>query len=128
MKVLIVFWIFYASLLFSQSDCKNFNTYFEQVDDKYSDLSQNYFPNFIKIIANSLDTIKVDLNDVNGDLVYQADYIVDSSGTYILRFYNPNCPGIYFSNISIGKQPNFKKAIQITDKPYSIDKDSTTGK
>ena len=89
MKVLIVFWIFYATLLYSQSDCKNFNTYFEQVDDKYSDLSQNYFPNFVKIIANSLDTIKVDLNDVNGDLVYQADYIVDSSGTYILRFYNP---------------------------------------
>jgi hypothetical protein len=118
MKLLISFWISCSILLHPQSDCKNFNTIFYKVDDNYSELSQNHFANFIKISAFDLDSIKIDLYNVDGQQVYQNYYVLNSSGKYIFKFFNPDCPGIYFCTIKVGNQPSYKKSVQITSEAF----------
>lgn len=125
MKLLISFWISCSILLQAQSDCKNYNTILDKVDNHYSELSQNYFPDFIKFSAFDLDSIKIDLFNVDGQQVYQKYYVLNSSGEYILKFFNPDCPGIYFCTIKVGNQPSYTKSIQITSEEFPLNEIKT---
>lgn len=119
MKVLITIWIFISSSVFAQSDCNDFNILLKKVDKNYTELSQNPFQNYVKYTLTLKDTVKVMLYNVNGELVYQKDLGYLNEDTFIIKFFNHNCSGIYFVSTKIGNQSPFKKIIQITSETYS---------
>ena len=114
MKVLFTFWILLNLSALAQSDCNDFKILLKSVDKNYAELSQQSFPNFVKYTFKQKDTIKVFLYNVNGELVYQNDFGFLKEGTYIIKFFNPKCSGVYIVSTKVGNQSSFKKAIQIT--------------
>jgi len=118
MKVLFAIWILLNLSVFAQSDCNDFKILLKEVDKNYSELSHNPFPSYVKYSLTQKDTIKVFLYNVNGELVYQNDFGFLEESTYIVKFFNPECSGVYFISTEIGNQSPFKKAIQITSEAF----------
>lgn len=128
MILLIVLCIIYNLSTFSQADCGNFKTLFYEIEKNQSEISQNYLPNFVIINISSTNSIEVELHDVDGKFVFHKGFLANSSGKYVIKFYNDECPGIYFCSIRIGDEPDFKKAIQITKEKAPIKVDTTKNK
>lgn len=131
MKALITIWILVSLSVFAQSDCDKYETFFKKVDANYSELSQRPFINYIKYTLSQKDTFKINLFNVKGELVYQENFGMLDVGTYIIKFYNPKCPGVYFVSSEIGNQPAYKKSLLITSevpplKETEINTDTST--
>jgi hypothetical protein len=131
MKVLITIWILLNLSVFAQSDCYDFKILLKEVDKNYSELPQNPFPSYIKFSLTKNDTLKTSLYNVKGELKYQKNFGLIEEGTYIVKFFNPECSGVYFVSTIIGNQSAFKKAIQITSEKFpskeiEIDTDAST--
>ncbi|MCJ7508563.1 MAG: hypothetical protein MUO85_07530 [candidate division Zixibacteria bacterium] len=88
------------------------------MDENYAELSQQQFLNYIKYSLPQKDTLRVSLYNVKGELLYQKNFGLLDLGTYIVKFYNPECPGVYFVSTQIENQPAYKKAIQITSEAF----------
>jgi hypothetical protein len=118
MKVLFTIWILFSLSVFSQSDCDNYEAIINKVDENYAEHSQRPFLNYIKHTLSKKDTFKISLYNVNGELVYKKNLGLLEVGTYIVKFFNPKCSGVYFVSSEIGNQPAYKKAIQITSEAF----------
>lgn len=118
MKLIITFWILIHCIVFPQPDCQNFETLIKKVDKNYAELSQSPLQNYIKYNLSQNDTFKTGLYNVKGELVFQKNFGLLDVSTYVVKFFNPKCPGVYFVSIEIGNQPVFKKAIQITSEEF----------
>ena len=118
MKVLITIWILLSVSVFAQTNCDDFKILFKEVDKNYSELSQSAFPSFIKFTLIKNDTLKTRLYNVKGELKYQKDFGFIEKGTYLVKIFNPECPGVYFISTEIGNQSAFKKAIQINSEEF----------
>ena len=118
MKVLITIWILLSVSVFAQTNCDDFKILFKEVDKNYSELSQSAFPSFIKFTLIKNDTLKTMLYNVKGELKYQKDFGFIEKGTYLVKFFNPECSGVYFISTEIGNQSAFKKAIQINSEEF----------
>ena len=118
MKNIFTIWIIINSFIFAQADCKDFKTLFKTVDKNYAELSQQPFPNYVKYTLSQKDSIKVSLYNVKGEIVYQENYGLLDANTYVIKFFNPECAGIYIASTEIGKQQAYKKSILITSEEY----------
>lgn len=118
MKALITIWILFSLTVFAQSDCNDFKILLKEVDKNYSELSQNPFPSYIKFTLTQKDNLKTSLYNIKGELVYQNNFDLLGEGIFIVKYFNPKCPGVYFVSTEIGNQPAFKKAIQITSESF----------
>lgn len=122
MKILITIWILYCVLVLPQTNCQDYETLLIKVDKNYAELSQHQFPNYIKFSLSQKDTFKINMSNVKGELVYQENFGLIDVGTYIVKFFNPKCPGIYFVSLEIGNQPSYKKSIQIASDAFPLNK------
>lgn len=120
MKVLILTWILLSLTVLAQGKCDKYEAFLKQVDKNYAELSRPSLLNYGKYTLSQRDTLKVSLYNVNGELVYQKYLGLLEEGTYIIKFFNPNCLGVYFVSTEIGNQPAYKKAIQITSEELPL--------
>lgn len=120
MKILITIWIIFSLSVHAQFDCGNYKTFTQKVDETYSELSQRPFPNHIKFTLSQKDIVKLKLFNVNGELVYQENFGLIDVGTYIIKFFNSKCSGVYFVSSEIGNKPAFMKGIQITSEELPL--------
>ena len=120
MKILFTILILFSLSVLSQSNCDNFEAIIKEVDENYSELSQHQSINYIKHTLSKKDTFKISLFNINGELVYKINLGLLEVGTYIVKIYNPKCPGIYFVSTEIGNQSAYKKAIQITSEAFPL--------
>lgn len=114
MKLLITIWILLSLSIFAQSDCGNYETFLKKVEENYSELSPRPFPDYIKYTLSQKDTVNIKLFNVNGEIVYGENFGLLDGGKYIVKIFNPKCPGVYFVSSEIGNQPAYKKVILIT--------------
>ena len=131
MKTLFIILIFFNSFIFAQSDCKDFKSLLKIVNKDYAELSQLAFPNYVKYTLSQKDSIKISLYNVKGEMVYKEKFGLLEANTYIIKFFNPKCTGVYFTSIEIGNQPSYKKSIQITSEEctpneHEIDSNNST--
>ena len=120
MKVLTLTWVLLSLTVFAQDKCNNFETFLKKVDKNYAELSQPSLLNYVKYTLFQKDTLKVSLNNVKGELVYKKIFGLLEEGTYIIKFFNSKCLGVYFVSTEIGNQPAYKKAIQITSEEFPL--------
>jgi len=120
MKTIITIWLLFCLSVFAQSDCDKYETFLKKVDENYSELSNRPFQNYLKYTLSQKDTLKTSLFNVKGELVYKENFGLLDVGTYIIKFYNPKCQGIYFVSSEIGNQPAYKKSILITSEISSL--------
>jgi len=125
MKVLITIWILYSVLVLPQTNCQNYETLLKKVDKNYAELSQRPFLNYTKYTFSQKDTLKVNLFNVKGEVVYQKNFGLLNEGRYIVKFSNPKCSGVYFVSLEIGNQPSYKKLIQITSEAFPLNEIET---
>jgi hypothetical protein len=120
MNTFIKLFLFLIVSSFAQSNNEGYITILKEVDEYYSELSSQKFPNYIKFSLSVEESLKIFLYSVEGKLVYEANYSFVDIGTYIVKFYNPQYPGVYIVSLKIGKQMPAKKSILITsEKPPS---------
>ncbi len=120
MKILFTILILLSSFIYPQSSDKEFKTYIKKVDKYYAEFSDHPFNNYVKYTLSKIDGVKIILFNTKGEIVYRENYGVLEPNTYIIKFFNPECPGVYFVSTKIGKQQAFKKSIQITSEVFPI--------
>jgi|GEM_PF-5022552 len=118
MKIAIFISIILSFSAFAQPDCDNIETLLKNVDETYAELSQRPFPNYVKCTLPNDDTLKISLNNAKGERVYKENFGLLTEDTYIIKFFNPQCPGIYFVSIKIGNNQVFMKSIQINSEEF----------
>lgn len=120
MKILTLTWILLGLTTFAQDKCNKYESFLKKVDKNYAELSQPPLLNYVKYTLSQKDALKVSLNNVKGELVYQKIFGLLEEGTYIIKFFNSKCLGVYFVSTEIGNQPAYKKAIQITSEEFPL--------
>ena len=118
----MILWLFFSVSSFAQSNCDTYEMFLKRVHEDYSELSSRTFPNYIKYTISAKDSLKILLYNVEGELVCGESFGLLDIGTYIVKFYNPKQPGVYFVSSEIGKQGRYKKSILITSEEPPSDK------